>query len=93
MKLSKITHHNELRIRVDFAYNAETTARLKQIPDARWSQSLKCWHVPYSKEVFEQLKELFPEVEYPTTQVAEQSNLSVKKVSTINNVNHSTSKK
>ncbi|MFZ4582776.1 MAG: hypothetical protein ACOYM7_09015, partial [Paludibacter sp.] len=90
MKLSKITHRRELRIRVDFTYNAEATARLKQIPDARWSQSLKCWHVPYTKEVFEQLKELFPEVEYPTTQVAEQSNLSVKKVLSIKKVETTT---
>jgi len=73
MKLSKITHRRELRIRVDFAYNAEATARLKQIPDARWSQSLKCWHVPYTKEVFEQLKELFPEVEYETTSQTQHS--------------------
>ena len=67
MKLSKITHKNELRIRVEFPYDAATTAQLRQIPDTRWSQSLKCWHVPYTKEVFEQLKELFPEVEYETT--------------------------
>ena len=83
MQLSKITHRRELRIRVDFAYNAEATARLKQIPDARWSQSLKCWHVPYTKEVFEQLKELFPEVEY------EKSNPSAKSIidnTTKNNV-------
>jgi len=67
MNLSKITHRNELRIRVDFPYNAEETARLKQIPDTRWSRTMKCWHVPYTKEVFEQLKELFPDVEYVET--------------------------
>ena len=39
-------------------------SRLRQIPDARWSATLKSWHVPYTKEVFAQLKELFPEVEY-----------------------------
>jgi len=70
MKISKITHHHEVRIRVDFPYNAEETARLKQIPDTRWSQSLKCWHVPYTKEVFEQLKEKFPDVEYVETRHA-----------------------
>ena len=67
MKLSKITHKNELRIRVEFPYDAATTAQLRQIPDTRWSQSLKCWHVPYTKEVFEQLKALFPDVEYETS--------------------------
>lgn len=73
MKLSKITHKNELRIRVEFPYDAATTAQLRQIPDTRWSQSLKCWHVPYTKEVFEQLKELFPEVEYETTSQTQHS--------------------
>ena len=64
MKLSKITHKNELRIAVEFPYNAEATARLRQIPDTRWSRTHKCWHIPYTKEAFAQLKELFPDVEY-----------------------------
>lgn len=64
MKLSKITHKNELRIRVEFPYDAATTAQLRQIPDTRWSRTLKSWHVPYTKEAFAQLKALFPDVEY-----------------------------
>ncbi|MDO9154149.1 MAG: phage integrase N-terminal SAM-like domain-containing protein [Paludibacter sp.] len=64
MKATKITHRREVRIRVDFPYNAQATVRLKQIPDTRWSQTLKVWHIPYTKEAFEQLKTLFPEVEY-----------------------------
>jgi len=66
MKASKITHRNMTRIRVDFHYNAQTTAQLRQIPDTRWSKTLKSWHIPYTKEAFEQLKTLFPDVEYPT---------------------------
>jgi hypothetical protein len=66
MKISKITHHNEDRIRVDFPYNAQTTALLRQIPDTRWSKTLKTWHIPYTKEAFKQLKEMFPDVEYAT---------------------------
>lgn len=64
MNISKITHRHELRIRVDFPYNPDTIVRLKQIPDTKWSKTLKTWHVPYTKEVFEQLKELFPDLEY-----------------------------
>ena len=67
MQLSKITHRNETRIRVDFPYNAEVVARLKQIPDTRWSKTIKAWHIPYTKEAFEQIKKLFPEVEYVET--------------------------
>jgi len=66
MHLSKITHRHELRIRVDFPYNPQTIAQLRQLTDARWSKTLKAWHVPYNKEAFEQLKELFPDFEYST---------------------------
>lgn len=64
MKISKITHRHELRIRVDFQYNPDTVALLKQITDTKWSKTLKTWHVPYTKEAFAQLKALFPDVEY-----------------------------
>jgi len=62
MKATKITHRNETRIRVDFPYNAEMVSILRQIPDARWSKTMGAWHVPYTKEVFGQLKELFPDL-------------------------------
>lgn len=64
MKASKIIHRSVARIRVDFPYNQEMVSLLRQIADARWSKTLGAWHVPYTKEAFRQLKELFPEVEY-----------------------------
>ncbi|MCE5332379.1 MAG: phage integrase N-terminal SAM-like domain-containing protein [Bacteroidales bacterium] len=64
MKASKIIHRNETRIRVDFPYNQELVSKLKQIPDARWSKTMSAWHIPYTKEAFGHLKEMFPEVEY-----------------------------
>lgn len=36
MKISKIDHRHEKRIRVDFPYNAEITAKLKLNDDVRW---------------------------------------------------------
>ena len=64
MKASKIIHRSVARIRVDFPYNQEMVSLLRQIADARWSKTLGAWHVPYTKEAFRQLKEMFPEVEY-----------------------------
>lgn len=64
MKASKIVHRSEIRIRVDFGYNAELVAKLRQITDARWSKTIGAWHIPYTKEAFGQLKERFPDVEY-----------------------------
>jgi integrase/recombinase XerD len=63
MKASKILHRSEIRIRVDFGYNAELVSKLRQIIDARWSKTMGAWHIPYTSEAFGQLKELFPEVE------------------------------
>lgn len=63
MKVSKVQHHKAWRIRLDFPYDQALTAKVRSIPDARWSRTLKAWHIPYSKEAFAQLKELFPEME------------------------------
>ncbi|HKL95694.1 MAG TPA: hypothetical protein VJ856_00280, partial [Paludibacteraceae bacterium] len=69
MKLSKITYHNEQRIKVDFAFDAVAIAKLKQIDDVRWSQTLKAWHLPDTKEVLSQLEILFPDVETTKTEL------------------------
>ena len=62
MKVSKIIHRNETRIRVSFPFDAALTLKLKQIPDARWSKTHGAWHVPYTSEAFKQLKSLFPDL-------------------------------
>jgi len=45
-----ITHKKEKRIAVYFEKNAEWIARIKEIDGARWSQSLKAWHLPDTEE-------------------------------------------
>jgi site-specific recombinase XerD len=77
MKASKITHRNEIRIRVDYPYNAVITSKLRQIEDAKWSKTMGSWHIPYTKKAFEQLKTLFPDVEYELTQQTEIRSLSL----------------
>ncbi|MDD2799654.1 MAG: tyrosine-type recombinase/integrase [Bacteroidales bacterium] len=64
MKISKVEHKGTVRIRIDFEYNAEIQAKIKRLPDARWSRTLNTWHIPYTKEAFSELKAMFPEVEY-----------------------------
>jgi site-specific recombinase XerD len=68
MKATKVEHHSEFRIRIDFIYNSKIIGLLKQIDDARWSRSLHAWHIPYTKEAFTKLKELFPDVEITGSQ-------------------------
>ena len=45
MKASKILHRLEIRIRVDFGYNAELVSKLRQIADARSSKTMGAWTV------------------------------------------------
>lgn len=45
-----VTHHAKPRIAVYFEKNADWIARIKKLEDARWSQTLKAWHVPDNEE-------------------------------------------
>ena len=57
--LSKIEHRGATRIKVQFEKNAHIYSQIKSIKGRRWSQSKKCWHLPYSKQSFENLKNVF----------------------------------
>ena len=83
MKATKVEHHSEFRIRIDFIYDSKTVGLIKQIEGARWSRSLQAWHIPYTKNAFIQLKEAFPDVEIvasptPTKEIKPTEKLAVK---------------
>jgi len=68
MKAEKISHKDQSRIRIDFPYNRKAIAKLRQIADSRWSRTMGAWHVPYTKEAYRQLKELFPDLDVSETE-------------------------
>jgi integrase/recombinase XerD len=70
--VSKISYKGSDRIRIEMPYNAEITETIKRIPDAKWSMTLKSWHIPYTKEAYLLLRKAFPDVEI-------QKNVSSKK--------------
>lgn len=45
-KAQPITHKGMARIAVYFENRAELNERIKKLPDAQWSQTLKAWHLP-----------------------------------------------
>ena len=45
-----ISHQNQLRIAVYFEPQKELIQRFKQLEGARWSSTLKVWHLPDTKE-------------------------------------------
>jgi len=89
MKASKIELSGVNRIKLEFPYNQEIASLLKQIPDAKWSHTMKAWHIPYSKVAFSQLMRLFPSVEYPQKNTGEITSEPIAKtvVPIINNQN------
>jgi integrase/recombinase XerD len=62
MNTSKIIHRNQDRIKVDFPYNQQIAVFLKQIKDARWSKTLRAWHIPDTPVAITHLKALFPDI-------------------------------
>ena len=71
MKASKIVHKDEERIKIVFPFNQEIASKIRQIPDARWSKTHGAWHIPYSKESYNQLVTIFPGVEISPLQTIE----------------------
>ncbi len=49
-KAQIIEHRNQLRIAVYFDKNNDAIARIKKLPDAKWSQTWKAWHLPNNEE-------------------------------------------
>jgi len=45
-----ITHRNKPRILLCFAHHKEWNERIKKVPGAAWSSSLKGWHIPDTEE-------------------------------------------
>lgn len=45
-----IIHKGENRIQVKFEWNDNWHKRMKNVPDARWSKTLKSWHIPDTEE-------------------------------------------
>lgn len=41
-----MSHKGENRIVLYFTYSAESNIRVRKLPDAKWSNTLKAWHVP-----------------------------------------------
>jgi len=48
--VEKIIHHDENRLLLRFQWNKQLIDMVKNIPDRKWSDSLKAWHVPNTTE-------------------------------------------
>ena len=67
MKVEKVIHKGETRIKVDLPYSTEKIALIRQIEGATWSRTLHSWHIHYSKPAYKKLTSLFSDIELPST--------------------------
>jgi integrase len=66
--LSKIEHRGETRILLSFKYSADIVANISTITGAAYSNTYGKWHIPYTRQAFDHLLSMYPEVEYPNKQ-------------------------
>lgn len=60
--IEKIKHRGENRIKVLIPNELAFRQKIKSITGRRWSQTKKCWHIPYSNAAFAELKTIFGEL-------------------------------
>ncbi len=62
--ISKITHRDAQRLRVEIPYTNHNLQQIKQIPGATFSRTLNSWHIPFTKDAYSKLSALFPHDEF-----------------------------
>ena len=62
VQLQAIEHRGEQRIKVLMPNREDYKTLIKQVKGRKWSQTKRCWHLPYTKAAFQQVQELFDEV-------------------------------
>jgi len=60
--IEKFFHHGEKRIAIRFPNEQENNLKIKTVPGNLWSRTKGFWHIPYSKEAYQKLLEVFPEL-------------------------------
>jgi integrase/recombinase XerD len=48
--LEQKSHQKELRLLLKFDYNSELISVTKKLNGSKWSQTMQCWHILFSKE-------------------------------------------
>ncbi|MCG8701234.1 MAG: tyrosine-type recombinase/integrase [Bacteroidales bacterium] len=57
--VESIVYKGEKRIKILFAYDTTLIKNVKQIPGRKWSETMRCWHIPDDKKSQKVLKQLF----------------------------------
>jgi integrase/recombinase XerD len=57
--LGRVVHKDEPRVTLRFPYDRELIFLVRKLPDARWSESMKCWHVFDNRNIMDKIVALF----------------------------------
>ena len=48
--ISKVRHRGAIRIKLVFQYDEELISQVRKLDGVRWSDTMKCWHIPFRRE-------------------------------------------
>lgn len=57
--VERVQYDGGMRVTLRFPKDRDLTERVKMLPGAIWSERLKCWHIPYTRDVVSMLLETF----------------------------------
>ena len=70
--IQPVFHRNEQRLKLVFDYDKELIEVVKNITGRKWSKTMKCWHVPYTKDYKKNLHNIFKDIEIKFVEVDKQ---------------------
>jgi integrase/recombinase XerD len=56
---NRVIHYGENRVILKFPYDKELISILKELPEARWSRTMNCWHIKDGRDVVHELFRVF----------------------------------
>jgi integrase/recombinase XerD len=56
---NRVIHDGESRVALNFPYDKELISIVKDLPEARWSSTMKCWHIKDGRNVVHDLFHAF----------------------------------
>ena len=78
--IKKVQHKGQDRISLTFEYDINLIDKVKKLPDCNWSQTMRCWHMPYRDDYREYLSKILPCIEFKSEQDIQLTRKSVNKM-------------
>jgi integrase/recombinase XerD len=57
--IKEVQYKGQHRIKLIFEYNGELIKKVRKLKDCKWSQTMRCWHLPYCDGSFSFLSSIF----------------------------------